>query len=332
MDTINHETYQLRLSNNLRRWLKRHSRRLDPLWLEAALILLPLDLDPIRPMLAPLYSSSPRGRPPIDPVCMFRSLLLMSLLGFSSIPKFAEHLRRKKRLAIMAGFPFGKTPACGTFYSFIDRLEDGPFIPSCSHKVNPSQSRKGSTLRNLKDEKADKEAHRKAILRECDSITHHLKDQLLASSSHLRPSDFQSRLEDIFIKTALKPSADRGLLGQLDSLVVSGDGSALETGAASTGRPTCSCRSLGIYKCKCPRLYSDPSADWGFDSYRETYYFGHTFYQHCVSTSGHDLPVHITIGPASESDFTLSLKSLDRIVGRKFESRMSKVLDFRLWT
>jgi hypothetical protein len=60
------------------------------------------------------------------------------------------------------------------------------------------------------------------------------------------------------------------------------------------------------------RFYSDPTADWGYDSYHDCYYFGHTYYQHCVSSHGHDLPVHITIGPASETDFTLSIKSLDR--------------------
>ena len=213
----------------------------------------------------------------------------------------------------MAGFSPRRTPSVGAFYSFLDRIEDGPFSPSCPHRVRPSKARKLPLLRNLSEEKANKEARRKAILAHCDSISHHLKQQLLASSSQPRPSDFQSRLEDILIKTAIKPSAQRGLLGDLDSLVVSGDGSALETGAASTGRPACCCRSQGIYNCNCPRLFSDHSADWGYDPYRETYYFGHTFYQHCSSVSGHDLPLHITIGPASESDFTLSLKSLDRM-------------------
>jgi len=51
-----------------------------------------------------------------------------------------------------------------------------------------------------------------------------------------------------------------------------------------------------------------------YDAYRDVYYFGHTFYQHLVSFNGHDLPVHLSIGPASETDFTLSLKSLDRFL------------------
>jgi hypothetical protein len=103
------------------------------------------------------------------------------------------------------------------------------------------------------------------------------------------------------------------LLGDLSSLIIAGDGSSLESGASCSGKPVCECRKEGLYNCKCDRLYSDPTADWGWDSYRECYFFGHTFYQQVVSTSGHDLPVHLTIGPASETDFTLSLKSLDRL-------------------
>jgi hypothetical protein len=115
------------------------------------------------------------------------------------------------------------------------------------------------------------------------------------------------RLEDILIKCAIIPSAKRGLLGDTDSITVSGDGSAITTGASPHGKPSCKCREEGIYNCKCPRYYSDSTADWGYDSYRECYYFGHTFYQHVVSTNGHDLP------RASETDFTLSPKSLDRL-------------------
>ncbi|HSH13827.1 MAG TPA: transposase, partial [Desulfurivibrionaceae bacterium] len=108
-------------------------------------------------------------------------------------------------------------------------------------------------------------------------------------------------------------------------LTLSGDGSALPSGASPAGRPTCDCRQGGLFRCDCPRLYSDPSADWGFDSYRDGHFFGHRFYQHLVSSAGYDLPVHLTIGPASESDFTLSLNSLDRFLKtcREHDLRLS---------
>jgi hypothetical protein len=96
-------------------------------------------------------------------------------------------------------------------------------------------------------------------------------------------------------------------------MTISGDGSALPSGASPNGKPTCKCHENGIYKCEHDRYYSDPTANWGYDSYRDCYYFGHTFYQHVVSTNGHDLPLQVSISQASETDFTLSMKGLDRL-------------------
>ncbi|MCI0660493.1 MAG: hypothetical protein L0220_05410, partial [Acidobacteria bacterium] len=90
-----------------------------------------------------------------------------------------------------------------------------------------------------------------------------------------------------------------------------------------SGKPSCHCRKEGIYRCDHPRFYSDPTANWGWDSYREVFYFGHTFYQHIVNSGAHDLPLHINISQASESDFTLSLKSLDRLLKASAENGLS---------
>jgi hypothetical protein len=307
-----HAAYQQTLSEHLVTWQKRRSRALSQELLDAVLILLRLDLDPLIPMFMQLYSTSPRGRPPYDPMAMFRALLLLALLRYTSIETFALELRQKPRLAIIAGFQPFATPAVGTFYLFIDRLEDGPFQRACPHRVKPSALRKGKHRRNLSQEKATKEAARKHILAQCDSLTGHLTQQTLASAAQLRPDDLQKRLEDALMQVAVMPSAARGLLGDLGRLLGCGDGSALSSGASPAGKPSCTCRKQGVFRCDCDRFYSDPTADWGYDSYHDCYYFGHTYSQHCLSSGGHDLPVHLTIGPASETDFTLSIKSLDR--------------------
>ena len=52
-----HRLYQKSLSERLAKWEKRQSRRLDPSWLEAALLLLRLDLDPLKPDLEKLYAA-----------------------------------------------------------------------------------------------------------------------------------------------------------------------------------------------------------------------------------------------------------------------------------
>ena len=51
------------------------------------------------------------------------------------------------------------------------------------------------------------------------------------------------RLEDILINCAIIPSAQKGLLGDTSNITVSGDGSALPTGASSSSH----CRETGIF-------------------------------------------------------------------------------------
>ena len=308
-----HQQYAQELCNNLIRWLRRKSRRLPHQWLEVALILMGLDLEPARPIMEPLYSTDPRGQKPYDPVRMLRALLLMVLLKYTSITKWAEALKANPRLARIAGFEPYHVPATGTFYAFIDRLEDGEYQKQCEHRIKPSRLRKGKHLRNLASEKEQRQKDAKADAAAYDSITQKLKDDLIASQDQPRPDDITKRLEDILILCAIIPSAERGLLGSLESMTVSGDGSALPTGASPNGKPACKCHENGIYKCEHDRYYSDPTANWGYDSYRDCYYFGHSFYQHVVSTNGHDLPMQVSISQASETDFTFSMKSLDRL-------------------
>jgi len=312
-DPTSHEQYSDNLIGHLTRWLRRNSRRLKPEWLDAALILLGINLCPAKHILESLYSPDPRGQKPFEPVRMLRALLLMIILGYTRISQWAEELRAKPRLARIAGFEPYDTPATGTFYAFIDRLEDGPYQKPGEDYIKPSQLRKIMQLRNLASEKEQRQKDKEADLVVYDSVTKKLKDDLRASADQPRPDDLLRRLEDILIKCAIIPSEKRGLLGDLAAIHVSGDGSALISGASPNGKPSCNCRKNGIFNCDCPRYYSDSTANWGYDSYRECYYFGHTYYQHIVSTNGHDLPLNVSIAPASETDYTLSIKSMDRL-------------------
>ena len=124
---MTHALYQKSISVNLTKWQKRQSRALKEEWLEAALLLYRIDLDCVSDDLKQLYAPSHRGRPPFDATAMLRAILLMSILRYHSIDKFADELRRQPRLAIIAGFTAFATPAVGTFYLFVDRLEDGPY-------------------------------------------------------------------------------------------------------------------------------------------------------------------------------------------------------------
>jgi len=63
---------------------------LDQDWLVAALLLIRLNLDPLAESIDRLYSDSPRGRPPFDPILMLRALLLMTIVHQSCIDLFVR--------------------------------------------------------------------------------------------------------------------------------------------------------------------------------------------------------------------------------------------------
>ncbi|GAC43389.1 hypothetical protein [Paenibacillus popilliae] len=81
-------------------------------------------------------------------------------------------------------------------------------------------------------------------------------------------------MQQLFQSMFVLPSAAKGLLGDTNAFRVIGDGSPVETEARSYGKFLCDCRKSGNWKCSCKRQFSDPDADWGWDSCREKYYFG----------------------------------------------------------
>lgn len=147
-----HQQYAEWLSDNFIRYILRNSRKLSDDLLSAALVLLGLDNDKARNILESLYSPNPRGRPPYEPICMLRALLPVVLLKYKSIPKFASDLKASHRFAITAGFAPDNVPVAGTFYLFIDRLEDGEYQAPSFQTVKPNSLRKGKHLRNLATE------------------------------------------------------------------------------------------------------------------------------------------------------------------------------------
>ena len=287
--------------------LKEHGITFEQLlpFAKEILLLESLKLATLEPQLKALYAQDGRGRKPKEPLKMLQSLLLMNLQGEVSFTRWVRTTRTNPLMAVLSGFSPQDTPGVGTYYDFLNRLEDGPFKPQCKHYLRPSQRESGKHLRDVKAEKldSDKEINRTA----------QLVETLLKQVEQPNPDDLQNRLQSYLKEIALHPSIEKGLIDP-KCLDITGDGSTVVSGSAENGKPACQCRQNKIYKCPCPKYYSDRTAQWGYDSYRKVYYFGHRFYQLCTSTSGHDLPLSITIEPANQSDYTLSVKTLDRFL------------------
>ena len=91
-------------------------------------------------------------------------------------------------------------------------------------------------------------------------------------------------------------------MDDIQKLTLAGDGAPLETGASSFGKKICQCKQQGVYHCKCPRSYTDPKANWGWDSYHERWFYGHTLYCLSAANSFNDLPLLIHLTQASAHD------------------------------
>jgi len=301
------------------------------------LVLWHLDLETLRSHLQPCYAPNPRGSRPWDPILLLRCYLLGLLLG-ENITRFVARLRAERVLRIIAGLPdprpgdgveVVRTPGVGTFYDFFHRLHDGPHERYRGGVVRPSEDEKRSVkaLRRLESKTAKKtyvkggpgarkvrkkkEAQELRLKEESLALTEKIAMELDKSRESSNPEDFTTRLNTLLLEAAVRVSAQKGLLGKLDKLVISGDGSPLPTGASGHGRKECGHSKRE--RCECPRRFADPNAQRGYDAFRKSYYFGYHFYELVTGSKGHDLPLYLTLAPANVPENGMALRSLERL-------------------
>jgi hypothetical protein len=239
--------------------------------------LLILNLDPLKPIIAPLYSST--GRPSHNQPEIFRSLVLMNDLGFS-LSEWVEKLSKNRVLQIACGF-IGKLPAIASYYDFPSRIINRDETP----RVKP------------KKRKPKKKYGKKKMPHKRTGIVQKLVDRILKGRRfNKRP---ERLLQEIFAKVCVQPSIDLGLISANPN--ISGDGTCIKTGASSYGRKICECVD---FLCDCPRRFSDPNATWGWDSHNERYFYGYMGYfistYNC--TEKLDLPLYLRLFDAKRHD------------------------------
>lgn len=79
----------------------------------------------------------------------------------------------------------------------------------------------------------------------------------------MRGKVLEERPERIFLKFIARyvvdPSAQMGILGNVNNFSVTMDGSCYNSGASHTSVKICDYKSKGIYYCQCHRCYSNPN-------------------------------------------------------------------------
>ena len=198
-----------------------------------------LNLDPLIPIISPLYP--PLGRQAEMQVEIFRSLVLMQ---HCEVPlnKWVEKLTHNPVLRIAAGFDLGNMPKTASYYDFINRvfpLDERSVIRA--FKTKPKKKLK-------KGEKLPPK-HPGIV----DILVTKLIDDDKKFMGHLarRPERF---LQKIFARVSVDSSIELGLIPA--SVDVSGDGTCIETGASHYGKKVCECVKNRIYNCTCDRKFS----------------------------------------------------------------------------
>jgi len=289
-----HKTYTTFVMGELNRLSFTHPELIAE-YKGAIIKMLLLNLDPLYQIIAPLYP--PEGRPALMQMEIFRSFILMCHLHIP-LNNWVQKLTNNPVLRTIAGFTLENMPQTTSYYDFIDRivpLEDKPVVKP--FKSKPKKKLKKGEKLPPRNTNIVNQLVRRVLLDE----------KLFRKRLSRRPERF---LQRIFARVAVDSSINMGLIPE--SVSVSGDGTCIETGASHYGKWICKCKANGIYRCDCDRKFSDPSANWGWDSHEERFFYGHTGY--FISTHNKDLrvdlPVYLRLVQASRHDSVSAIFAL----------------------
>ena len=304
------ENYKATVAKKLKRRLKNGDNRE---WLKnkhiAAMSVFLLNFDPVRELLENLYSGNNRGQTPQDPQAILRSLLLMHSLKETGITKWVKETRSNSMLRLFCGFADEKTPGVGTYYDFKKRLENGVFTTKYQHiRALPSEIRIARSKNCEQPRKSMPED--KTVVKE--PVVKTRKEKIIASEQDPLPNDFETVLNQILYLVAVAPSADKGIINDINNLTTAIDGSTIASGASYEGKRMCDCKQQGIYKCDCLRKFADADARWGFDNREKTFVWGYRYLQMVCADNRHDLPIYLTIAPANTHEPLMAIDAIDR--------------------
>lgn len=273
----------------------------------------------------------------------------IGVMSINKLVHVVRHTRALGVLAGFQILQDGKvrTPAVATVYDFLHRLHDGPIrgahglarpsldeyqrtltplTPTVRHgagaveeeEEHPTSGEQpasgpedqGKRKPKAKKTKASIRTSYRNRARDKGQVTEVLRKGLLEQKDNALPDDLPSRLQELLHVIAVRPSAEAGLLGDLEGLVIAGDGSPLETNADGHGTKTESCPHGRWERCDCPRTWSDPDASRGWDHYREKFYFGYNFYELTSVGGPAELPISLGLYPANTHDQCAAMSTI----------------------
>ena len=305
---INFKHFKAKFSSHLRVFLwDRYAKERQ--------MLMSLNLDPVGEYLSQYFSNF--GRPAKNQAQLLRSFLLFALLFNRTDAKLSltawvkDVLPNDPVLFALIGCPtLDSLPPLGSYFDFMNRFWNGPR----EHYARTSLLPKGM---NGKKPKKELGADGKLAEPEPDKYaTKDLAESILNGTS--LSNGYQDILQDIFYLAAVLPSLKIGLIPK-ENLTVSGDGTAVPVHASPFGRkpkhlenPTESVSGM--------RHYSDPDAEWGWDSHEKNWYYGRTLYMLCCRNTELkvELPLLMNFTGAKRHDSINFLYAIDAFGTHEF--------------
>lgn len=306
-----HAEYHINFKNAKAKFSSLEREQLRNLYPAERKKLMSLDLDPAGEYAAQFYSTA--GRPAINQAQILRSLILFTLLlnrtdaRLSLTAWVRDVLPGNIVLAVLTGCPSTDSlPPLGSYYDFMNRFWDGPRKNYKRSALLPA----GKNSRKL--EKEIGTDGKLADPEPAEYSTEKLVGQI--RSGQAVSANPEGRLQDLFFLTVVLPSIKAGLI-PVKGLTISGDGTAVAVHASPYGRRHKACvnpRQCPYHK-ECPRHYSDPDADWGWDSHEKKWYFGRTLYMLCCRSRAYktELPLLMKFTSARRHDSINFLYAID---------------------
>jgi len=282
-----HADYQKSMIEQVNREFKRNPKSIKT-FESAILKMYHLNLDNIKEDFVPRFSHT--GKPSNHQPEIFRSLILMSHFKVASIDEWVAFASATPLLCALVGVSASEFPAASTHRDFMLRLWTTGRPNRIKIKLSKPKGKHGKKKLPPKNPGIIKKLVDKAL----DGKTFKIIPERLYQA--------------IFMKTAVIPSAQLGLLGDVRKLKISADGTCILSHASPYGHRTCSCEG----SCTCPRRFSDPDAKFGWDSYHECWFYGHTAYLLSVHNPDLklDLPIYMRFVEAQRFDGVSLIASL----------------------
>lgn len=292
-----HQDYLTRLRTEILNLPPDERSRLLKLYANSLLKLSVLNLDPLLPVVKPLYTGF--GRPATNQCEIIRSMILMIDVKGHSITGWVLKTQADPIIRILCGFQNNSIPNVASYYNLLDRLW---LVPKPNRKK----------LRPFKRKPSKKyKANKKLPNRKPGVVKRLVAAEEKGKLPDIRP---EKVLQQLLKHAVIDTSFSLGLFGDSSNISIAGDGSPFYAGSSPYGVRVCDCKSKGIHQCECPRKFSDPDASWGWDSYRERWFYGDSLYAITAANSYNDLPIFLQSGQASRHDGASTVFALRNVL------------------